>query len=71
VDLLKNGEIDWVINTPFGREAYVDEGAIRKESLRLKIPCLTNLNAALAACEAVETLRGDTKVRTLQGLNLA
>ncbi len=71
VDLLKNGEIDWVINTPLGREAYFDEGAIRKESLRLKIPCLTNINAALAACEAVETLRGETRVRTLQGLNPA
>ena len=69
VDLLKNGEIDWVINTPLGREAYFDEGAIRRESLRLKIPCLTNLNAALAACEAVETLRGEMRVRSLQDLN--
>ncbi len=68
VDLLKNGEIQWVINTPLGRDAYFDEGAIRKESLRLKIPCLTNLNAALAACEAVETLRGELRVRPLQGL---
>jgi carbamoyl-phosphate synthase large subunit len=68
VDLLKNGEVQWVINTPLGRDAYFDEGAIRKEALRLKIPCLTNLNAALAACEAVETLRGTMKVRSLQGL---
>ncbi|MDE3246807.1 MAG: carbamoyl phosphate synthase large subunit, partial [Acidobacteriota bacterium] len=68
VDLLKNGEVDWVINTPLGRAAFFDEGAIRKESLRLKIPCLTNINAALAACEAMESLRGDTRVRTLQGL---
>jgi carbamoyl-phosphate synthase large subunit len=68
VDLLKNGEVQWVINTPLGRDAYFDEGAIRKEALRLKIPCLTNLNAALAACEAVETLRGEMKVRSLQSL---
>jgi carbamoyl-phosphate synthase large subunit len=68
VDLLKNREIQWVINTPLGRDAYFDEGAIRKEALRLKIPCLTNLNAALAACEAVETLRGELQVRALQNL---
>ncbi len=68
VDLLKNGEVQWVINTPLGRDAYFDEGAIRREALRLKIPCLTNLNAALAACEAVETLRGEVKVRALQSL---
>ncbi len=68
VDLLKNGEIQWVINTPLGRDAFFDEGAIRKEALRLKIPCLTNMNAALAACDAVETLRGDLKVRATQKL---
>jgi carbamoyl-phosphate synthase large subunit len=68
VDLLKNSEIQWVINTPKGREAYEDKGAIRREALRLGIPCLTNLNAALAACEAVETLRGEVRVRSLQEL---
>jgi carbamoyl-phosphate synthase large subunit len=68
VDLLKNGEVQWVINTPLGRDAFFDEGSIRKEALRLKIPCLTNLSAALAACEAVETLRGEMKVRALQSL---
>ena len=68
VDLLKNGEVQWVINTPLGRDAFFDESAIRKEALRLKIPCLTNLSAALAACEAVETLRGEMKVRAIQSL---
>ncbi|MDR3684406.1 MAG: carbamoyl-phosphate synthase large subunit [Geothrix sp.] len=68
VDLLKNGEVQWVINTPLGRDAFFDEGSIRKEALRLKIPCLTNLSAALAACEAVETLRGEMKVRSIQSL---
>ena len=68
VDLLKNGEVQWVINTPLGREAYFDESSIRREALRLKIPCLTNLSAALAACEAVETLRGDLTVRAIQSL---
>jgi carbamoyl-phosphate synthase large subunit len=68
VDLLKNGEVQWVINTPLGRDAFFDEGSIRKEALRLKIPCLTNLSAALAACEAVETLRGEMRVRAIQSL---
>ncbi len=68
VDLLKNGEVQWVINTPLGRDAFFDESSIRKEALRLKIPCLTNLSAALAACEAVETLRGAMRVRAIQAL---
>jgi carbamoyl-phosphate synthase large subunit len=68
VDLLKNGEIQWVVNTPRGRNAFVDENSIRREALRLRIPCLTNLNTALAACEAMEALRGQIQVRSLQSL---
>jgi len=68
VDLLKNGEIQWVVNTPHGKNAFVDEDTIRRQSLRLKIPCVTNMSAALAACEAVETLRGEVRVRNLQEL---
>ncbi|MDR2560817.1 MAG: carbamoyl-phosphate synthase large subunit [Holophagales bacterium] len=66
IDLLKNGEVQWVINTPKGRKAFYDESAIRRESLRLKIPCLTNMNAALAACEAIGSFRGQFGVRSLQ-----
>ena len=50
------------------RKIKRDESSIRREALRLKIPCLTNLSAALAACEAVETLRGDMTVRAIQSL---
>jgi carbamoyl-phosphate synthase large subunit len=66
VDLLKNGEIQWVVNTPMGRNAFVDENSIRQQALRLRIPCLTNLNTALAACEAMESLRGQIQVKPLQ-----
>ena len=68
VDLLKNEEIQWVINTPLGRTAFFDESAIRKESLRLKIPSLTNMNAAIAACEAIESFQHTMKIRSLQSL---
>ena len=68
VDLLKNGEIQWVVNSPQGKAAYADETNIRRQSLRLKIPCITNMSAALAACEAVDSIRGETRVRNLQEL---
>jgi len=68
VDLLKNGEVQWVINSPQGKNAYADETNIRRQSLRLKIPCITNMSAALAACEAVDSLRAEVRVRTLQDL---
>ena len=68
VDLLKNGEIAWVVNSPQGKAAYADETNIRRQSLRLKIPCITNMSAALAACEAVDSVRAEPRVRTLQEL---
>jgi carbamoyl-phosphate synthase large subunit len=71
IDLLKNGEVQWVINTPKGRSAFYDESAIRRESLRLKIPCLTNMNAALAACDAIESFRGDFQAKSLQERKLS
>lgn len=66
VDLLKNGELQWVVNTPQGRNAFADENSIRQQALRLRVPCLTNLNTALAACEAMESLRGQIQVKPLQ-----
>ena len=66
VDLLKNGELQWVVNTPAGRNAFADENSIRQQALRLRVPCLTNLNTALAACEAMESLRGRIEVKPLQ-----
>ncbi|MFM8429742.1 MAG: hypothetical protein ACKN95_01935, partial [Holophagaceae bacterium] len=63
-----NEEIQWVINTPLGRTAFFDESAIRKEALRLKIPALTNMNAAMAACEAIESFQHTMKIRSLQSL---
>jgi carbamoyl-phosphate synthase large subunit len=68
VDLLKNGEIAWVVNSPQGKAAYADETNIRRQSLRLKIPCITNMSAALAACEAVDSIRAEPRVRSLQEL---
>jgi carbamoyl-phosphate synthase large subunit len=68
VDLLKNGEIAWVVNSPQGKAAYADDTNIRRQSLRLKIPCMTNMSAALAACEAVDSVRSEPRVRTLQEL---
>jgi carbamoyl-phosphate synthase large subunit len=70
IDLLKNGEIQWVVNTPKGKRAYSDENSIRRASLGLKIPCITNMSAALAACEAVESLRRPAIVRSLQSLGV-
>jgi carbamoyl-phosphate synthase large subunit len=53
VDLMINGAVDLVVNTPLGKESFYDEVAIRRTALERDIPCLTTLSAASAALEAI------------------
>jgi len=69
VDLLINREIDLVINTPYGREALIDDAQIRRTALRYDTPCITNLSSARAMLEAIEARRrGRFEVCPLQEL---
>ena len=67
VDLIKNGEIDVVINTPFGRESFYDEKAMRRAAFEHGVLTITTLSGARAAVEAVRAVRsGTVEVRSLQ-----
>jgi carbamoyl-phosphate synthase large subunit len=57
VDLLKNGEIDIVFNTPLGRDSFYDEGALRKAAAQHGVLCVTTLTAAAATVQAIRALR--------------
>jgi carbamoyl-phosphate synthase large subunit len=58
VDLIQGGEVDMVINTPFGRGTRTDGYFIRTAAAQAGIPCITTLQGALAALRGVEALRG-------------
>jgi carbamoyl-phosphate synthase large subunit len=58
VDLIRDGEVDLVINTPFGRGPRTDGYFIRTAAARAGIPCITTLQGALAALRGIEALRG-------------
>ena len=67
VDRMEAGEIQLVINTPFGGQSRYDEAAIRAAALRLGIPCLTTLSASAAAVEGIRARQeGTTGVASLQ-----
>jgi carbamoyl-phosphate synthase large subunit len=67
VDLLINGEIALVINTPLGRESHEDDGTIRRTALKYDIPCITTLSGAMACAEGIAALRKEgLSVRSLQ-----
>jgi carbamoyl-phosphate synthase large subunit len=67
VDLIKNGEINLVINTPLGEVSRFDELAIGRAALQQRIPIITTLAAASAAVKGVQWVRGqNSSVKTLQ-----
>jgi carbamoyl-phosphate synthase large subunit len=61
------GEVDLVINTPFGNGPRVDGYEIRSACVTSNTPCVTTVPGAAAAVQGIEALlRGDLNVRTLQ-----
>jgi len=67
IDLMKNGQVALVINTPSGKGARTDEGKIRAAAVMHRVTCITTLAGACAAVEACQALRhGELTVRPLQ-----
>ncbi len=67
VDLIANGEIDLVVNTPRGRGPRADGAYIRLAANVQGVPCLTTAAAALAAAGGIaDWARHGLSVRSLQ-----
>jgi len=67
VDLIKNGEIQIVINTPLGSESRFDEYAIGWAAVQNKIPFITTLSAASSFAEGIANIKEDrSEVKSLQ-----
>jgi carbamoyl-phosphate synthase large subunit len=67
LDLMQNGQISLIINTPTRTGWKTDEGKIRATAVRLGIPMITTATAATAVAKAMEALRaGDWGVAALQ-----
>ncbi len=67
LDLLVQGEIHLLINTPLGKLTQQDDYRIRRAALQHGIPYTTTLSAASAACDAVIARRSrQGTVRSLQ-----
>lgn len=67
VDMIKNKEINLVINTPLGEESRFDEYAIGWAAVQHKIPFITTLSAAGSVLEGIRNLKkGNLTVKSLQ-----
>ena len=67
VPLILAGEVDLVLNTPFGVGARRDGYEIRTAAVQSGIPCITTIQGVAACVQGIEALvRGDIGVRSLQ-----
>jgi carbamoyl-phosphate synthase large subunit len=67
VDLMTNGEIDLVINTPIGKHSLADSYTLRRTALTQHIPYCTTIPGAFAAVQGICALReGELEVCSLQ-----
>jgi carbamoyl-phosphate synthase large subunit len=68
VDMIKNGEISFIVNTTEGKQAIRESQSIRAEAVTHKVTYYTTLAAAKATCDALDHLdNGD--VNRLQDLH--
>jgi carbamoyl-phosphate synthase large subunit len=68
VDMIKNGEIDLIVNTTEGKQAIVESESIRAEAVRNGVTYYTTLGAAIATCRAIENI-DNHDVNRLQDLH--
>ncbi len=70
VDMIKNDEIQLIVNTTEGKQAIIDSSNIRRSALRHDVFCTTTLAAGLAVCEAL-SFGDEMSVHNLQDLHAA
>jgi len=68
IDLMSDGKVQLVVNTPAGKAAAHDDSYIRKAAIKGRIPYVTTMAAALASAEGIAAVKKDgvSRVRSIQ-----
>ena len=71
LDLITNGEIDLIINSPVGDDSVHDDSYLRKAAIKAKIPYMTTIAAAKATVEGILYVQraGNGEVHSLQTIH--
>jgi carbamoyl-phosphate synthase large subunit len=62
LDMMKNGEINLIINTPEGSNARSDGYYLRTAAVMQNIPSITTISAASAIVQGIRALKTNTKI---------
>ena len=67
VDLILNGDVQMLINTPYGKHAQQDDYTVRQAAIAHNVAYTTTLSAASAACDEILSMRSRAaSVKSLQ-----
>ena len=68
IDLITNGKIQLIINSPVGKDSIHDDSYLRKNAIKARVPYITTIDAARAAAEGIRYVKkhGDSDIRSLQ-----
>jgi carbamoyl-phosphate synthase large subunit len=68
VDIMKNGDVQLIVNTTEGRQSILDSASIRRTALEEKIYCTTTLEGGRAVCSVLRN-KESWSVNRLQDLH--
>ena len=71
LDLITNGKIDLMINSPVGKDSVHDDSYLRKAAIKAKVPYMTTIAAAKATIKGILYVQkhGNGEVKSLQQIH--
>ncbi len=70
-DMIANGEIQLIVNSPVGKDSVNDDSYLRKAAIKAKIPYMTTIAAAKATADGIHYVKSHDagEVKSLQELH--
>ena len=67
-DMITNGEIHMIINTPAGKDCLTDDSYLRKAAIKAKVPYMTTMAAAKASADGIHYVKNhaEGEIKSLQ-----
>ncbi|MDE6622698.1 MAG: carbamoyl-phosphate synthase large subunit [Lachnospiraceae bacterium] len=71
LDLITNGNIDLIVNSPVGKDSVHDDSYLRKAAIKARIPYMTTIAGARATAKGILYVQknGNADVKSLQQLH--
>ncbi len=71
LDMITNGDIQLIINSPIGKDSVHDDSYLRKAAIKAKIPYMTTIAAAKATASGISYVKahGQGEVNSIQNLH--